>query len=73
MTSPQTRNLIRRVNRARNFPINTCSASRALVIWAESILHAGNFGPLEGDAEHVATCMLEVVESLWKLRGRVKP
>ena len=65
-------NLRRRVNRARNFPLNTCPDSRALVIWAELILEAGSFDPLEGDSEHVAECMLAVVESLWKARTKLE-
>ena len=70
MTLPANKivNLRRRVDRARRFPVNTCPASRALVVWAEAILKTGNFDPVEGDAEHVAIDMLAVVESLWKLR-----
>jgi len=63
-------NLRRRVNRARNFPENTCAASRALVTWADDILKAGSFSPVEGDSEHVAECMLAVVEALWRERTK---
>jgi hypothetical protein len=70
-TANNIANLRRRVNRARNFPTNTCASSRALVTWAEDILKAGSFAPLEGDAEHVAECMLAVVESLWKERTKL--
>ena len=73
MTLPcnEARNVRRRVNRARKFPDNTCAASRALSTWAELLLKAGDFSPIEGDAEHVALTMLSVVESLWKLRTKM--
>mgnify|MGYP003394617720 CR=1 FL=1 len=68
---------LRRVNRAWDFPENTCGASRHAVMIAESI----KFNGLEiagCDAEHVAVSILSTVESLWKLRtaeaqhGKVK-
>ena len=71
-TANNIANLRRRVSRARNFPINTCPSSRALVTWAEVILSAGSFAPLEGDSEHVAECMLAVVEALWKARTKLE-
>lgn len=65
-------NLRRRVNRARDFPSITDASSRALVTWAEEILHAGSFSPLEGDHEAVAECMLAVVAGLWEARTRLE-
>lgn len=73
MTLPcnEPRNLMRRVERARDWPVNTCPASRALVVWAKVILRDGDFSAVEGDAEEVAAAMLSVVESLWKLRRKM--
>lgn len=60
------KNLRRRVNRARNFPYNTCSASRHLHLIAER-LAAGEKMLIE-EPEHLAGTMLAVLESLWKAR-----
>lgn len=63
---------MRRVNRARNFPTNTCPASRHAVMIAEQIRNGYDFGSdCEEDREHTAASILSVVESLWKLRTRV--
>lgn len=61
-------NLRRRVNRARRFPTNTCSASRHLHLIAEGLLGKGGYPMLRDDPAHCATTMLAVLESLWQLR-----
>lgn len=62
------RNVRRRVNRARNFPENTCSASRHLHLIAAE-LAAGRAHPmLQEEPQHCAMTMLSVLESLWKAR-----
>lgn len=65
------RNLRRRVNRARNFPRNTCPASRHLHMIADALIDPRRKQPIEElwDAEHMASTMLSVLESLWKLRA----
>lgn len=62
-------NLRRRVNRARRFPDNTCSASRHVHLVADQLLCGGMIDPRE--AEYVATALLSVLESLWKARTRL--
>lgn len=63
------KNLRRRVKRARNFPENTCSASRHLHMIAER-LATGE--PMLIDApERCAETMLAVLESLWKARTEI--
>jgi hypothetical protein len=57
-------NLRRRVNRARQFPANTCPASRHLHLIADDLLRGT---PID-DQEHCAETMLSVLESLWKAR-----
>lgn len=60
---------LRRVNRARNFPTNTCPASRHVQMIAEAIKRDGR--EIAGcDAEHIATSILSTLESLWKLRTK---
>lgn len=60
------KNLRRRVNRARRFPENTCSASRHLHLIAERL--AAGEKMLIDEPEHCAETMLSVLESLWKAR-----
>lgn len=60
------KNLRRRVNRARNFPENTCSASRHLHGIAERLATGERM--LIDEPEHLAETMLSVLESLWKTR-----
>jgi hypothetical protein len=60
------KNLRRRVNRARNFPENTCSASRHLHLIAERLAKGEQM--VIDEPEHCAETMLAVLESLWKAR-----
>jgi hypothetical protein len=62
-------NLKRRVKRARQFPINTCPASRHLHRIALQ-LACGNDWWTETEPQHCAESMLSVLESLWKLRTK---
>lgn len=70
-------NLRRRVNRARRFPENTCSASRHLHLVATELLRwEPSWARSAEEREHVAESMLAVLESLWKARtklGRKSP
>ena len=62
------KNLRRRVNRARDFPKNTCSASRHLHLIA-NCMAAGKTPPmLNEEPQHCAFSMLYVLEALWKAR-----
>lgn len=61
-------NIRRRVNRARNFPANTCPASRYLQFMAEDLLRYGRCWPIEEEPDDCAAVMLSVLESLWKTR-----
>lgn len=62
--------LRRRVNRARDFPRNTCPASRHLHLMAEHLATGKAYPMLQEEPEHCAETMLSVLESLWKLRTR---
>jgi len=62
------KNLRRRVNRARNFPENTCSASRHLHIMANRMASGQPYPMLTEEPEHCACTMLAVLESLYKTR-----
>lgn len=60
----------RRVNRARRFPSNTCSASRHLHLMADALATGQIYPMFREEPEHCAETMLAVLESLWKLRTR---
>lgn len=61
------RNLRRRVDRARLFPINTDPYSRHLHIMADCLL-SGGYPMFTEEPEHCAVAILAVLESLWKGR-----
>ena len=65
-------NVRRRVSRARQFPVNTCPASRHLHIMADA-LSMGNkqYPMLQEEPEHCAGSIYAVLESLWKARSEL--
>ena len=68
LASNKLENVQRRVNRARHFPANTCTASRHLHIMAERLATGKKYPMFEEEPEHCAGTMLAVLESLWKAR-----
>ena len=64
-------NLRRRVNRARNFPVNTCPASRHVEIMADNLMRYGKDYLLDTEPEHCAGSLYSVLESLWKARTKL--
>lgn len=75
--SPQDKKRItalkRRVSRARDFPHNTCGASRHLHIMADSLLATKKDGSLryamlQEEPEHCAESILAVLAALWEAR-----
>lgn len=69
--SNHPRNLIRRLNRARNFPVNTCPASRHAATIGERLIYGKPYPMLTEEPEHCGGSILSVVESLWKARTEV--
>lgn len=63
----------RRTNRARNFPVNTCPASRHLHMIADALLSPRRKCAMEElwEPDHMAGTMLTVLESLWKARNEL--
>ncbi len=62
----------RRALRARKFPTNTCPASRHVFLIAESIQRGDSFWcDCKEDAEHAASSIYSVLESLWKARTKL--
>ena len=66
------KNLRRRVNRARDFPANTCSASRHLHMIAERLAAGKPYQMLQDEPDHCAETILSVLEALWKARTELE-
>jgi hypothetical protein len=64
------RELLARVDTARNFPENTCSASRHVAQIGEALL-SGPYPMLQEEPEHCAESMLATVAALWEARTRI--
>lgn len=61
-------NLRRRVNRARNFPMNTCGASRHVHLMADALASGKKYWPFDDEPKHCAESLFSVLESLFKAR-----
>jgi hypothetical protein len=62
------RNLRRKVNRARRFPVNTCGASRHLHLIADGLMRG--YPVTKGEEAHCAESMYAVLHALWTLRTK---
>lgn len=73
MTHPANKleNIRRRVDRARNFPTNTCPASRHVHIMADCLTRKGGYPMLTEEPEHCALSLYSVLESLFKARSEL--
>jgi hypothetical protein len=65
------RKLLARVDAARNFPENTCPASRHLAFIGEQLLRKKPSPMLREEPEHCAVSMLATVTALWEARTRI--
>lgn len=61
-------NLKRRINRARNFPNNTCPASRHVQMIGECLASGRKYHMIDEEPQTVAGSLLAVVECLFKAR-----
>lgn len=69
--SNRPRNLMRRVDRARNFPKNTCPASRHVQMIGEALIKGQKYHMIDEEPEHVGGSLLAVVEALYKARTEI--
>lgn len=65
------RNILRRLNRAAHFPINTCPSSRHAAMIGEALIYGRPYAMLHEEPEHCGGSILSVVESLWKARTEI--
>lgn len=64
-TLKQTRRL---VNKARDFPFNTCPASRHVYMMADALAKGQTYHMLTEEPEHCAGSLYSVLLSLWTAR-----
>lgn len=60
---------IARMNAARDFPTNTCPASRHAEICADKLISEGRYTMTETDPEHVGESIAITVAALWEARA----
>jgi hypothetical protein len=60
--------LRRRVNKARDFPVHTCPASRHVHIMADCLTKKGGYPMLTEEPTHCAITLYSVLASLWEAR-----
>lgn len=60
-----------RANKARNFPTNTCPASRHVHMMADYLSTVGYYHMFEDEPLHAAGSLYAVVTALWEARTRI--
>jgi hypothetical protein len=63
--------MFQRVKKARNFPYNTCPASRHVQMVAEALMKGKVWPSITEEPENIGSSMLSVVISLYEARTRV--
>ena len=66
-----TLDALKRVKKARKFPINTCPSSRHVQIMAENLLDKG-YPMLAEEPEHCAQSLLSTVAALYEARNMLR-
>lgn len=66
------RDLRRRVSNARNFPTNTCPASRHLHLMADALSKGKPYHMLTDEPEHCAESIYAVIAALWETRTELE-
>lgn len=68
----QIKNLKKRIRKARNFPTNTCPASRHVQIMGEALPKKGGYPMLQEEPEHCAGSILATVAALYEARTEIE-
>lgn len=63
---------LRSMNSARNFPENTCPASRHTAMIAEALAKHGEYHMIQSEPESVAASLADTVAALWKARDMLQ-
>ena len=67
----QPRNVLGRMNRARNFPAGTDPSSRHAAMIAEALIRHGEYPMLADEPQHCGISIAVTVELLWKARREI--
>jgi hypothetical protein len=71
-TTRDARDLVARMDAARDFPRNTCGASRHVQDIAESLLWGGPCYSLADEPQHCGESLAATAAALWETRTRVE-
>ena len=63
--------LVKRMNDARDFPANTCGASRHAAMIAEALCKREDYPMLAEEPEHCGGSIAATVEALWECRAKL--
>lgn len=69
--SPEITREIRRVNRHRQFPVNTCGASRYVELIGRTLVRGKRHAQIEEEPEDVGLALLSVCGSLYQARTEI--
>lgn len=67
-TVAYAKRVVREMKKARNFPTDTCPASRHTAMMAEALAKTGRYPMLAEEPRHCATSIAATVKALWKAR-----
>lgn len=70
--SKATREARKRANEARDFPINTCGASRHVEMIADALATGKPYPMLTEEADHCAGSLYATVAALWRARTEIE-
>lgn len=63
--------LVKRMNNARDFPANTCGASRHAAMIAEALCRREDYPMLAEEPEHCGGSIAATVAALWECRAKL--
>ena len=66
-----TDDLLERMNDARDFPANTCGASRHAAMIAEALCKREDYPMLAEEPEHCGGSIAATVAALWECRAKL--
>lgn len=69
----ELRDMARRLRKARNFPANTCGASRHAQMIGEALVSGRPYPMLTEEARHCGMSILATVAALYEARTELEP
>ena len=72
MMDERTKDLLSKVKQARDFPNNTCGASRHVQIIGEALVKGRHYPMLAEEPDHCGWSMLATVKALYEARTEIE-